>query len=222
MGGAVCLIPMCARARVLLLTCLQCVCVCVCDVPARPHDCRALHGRSIADLHMPRRAFTYAANPDWDAKAQGGESTGVTAQEAAAEARPQQLPPLSRTTTGVETAMRLSAAVPPPSFEQFKLSFRANRAQARPLTDGEAAYASLLSELCAHVGVSRLEDLLPRVKQLCSATLLAPALEAFANSVCDRLAEVSLTRAPVTLSQGYDLLLSALRQLRTAIHTRRG
>lgn len=54
----------------------------------------------------------------------------------------------------------------------------------------EAAYASLLSELCVEVGVGQLSQLLPTVRQLCAGTLMLPALTAFADAVRSKLSKL--------------------------------
>ena len=50
-----------------------------------------------------------------------------------------------------------------------------------------AAYASLIGELCDEVGVTWVDELLPRVRQLCEAALMLPVLDGFAATVCDKL-----------------------------------
>jgi hypothetical protein len=89
----------------------------------------------------------------------------------------------------------------------------------------EEAFASLLAELCQEVGVVHIAELLPRIRQLCSAALMYPALDAFAEAVCDRLSEhtrlmvgMPAHASPeLTLSEGYDTLLSVLQELRLGL-----
>lgn len=54
------------------------------------------------------------------------------------------------------------------------------------------AYQSLLGELCSEVQVDAVDNLIPRVQQLCEAVLTLPPLDAFASEVCDLLGRLMM------------------------------
>ena len=58
-----------------------------------------------------------------------------------------------------------------------------------PADDGDVVMDTLVEAepLCDEVGVTWVDELLPRVRQLCEAALMLPVLDGFAATVCDKL-----------------------------------
>ena len=216
------------------------VCVCV--------TCRWIHGLSVDDVHVPRQMFTFSADPS---PADPLFQPQIDGQTAAPQHPLQEMlrypfgsayPSRSFPGTVVSASHGPAAAVSAPPAVATPLTaaeLRPVAAQVEQAVDGasvsvggrdrpsgpEEAYASLLSELCHEVGVTHVSDLLPRVRQLCSASLMLPALDEFASTVCARLTEHAhlLVGGPVhptrevSLAEAYDLLMAVLREVRLAL-----